>query len=76
MTRLLNLLGVITVIAAIVIGLLQLDLPHSGRVAVISVSDLALALKMTLASKDLHVSNATHDRCKSRLDWHVHLQHM
>ena len=49
MTRLLNLLGVITVVAAIVIGLLQLDLPHSGRVAVISVSALALALGMNLA---------------------------
>lgn len=47
MTRLLNLLGVITVIAAIVLGLLQLDLPHSGRVAVISVS--ALAFEMDLA---------------------------
>ena len=58
MTRLLNLLGVITVIAAIVIGLLQLNLPHSGRVAVISVS--ALAIEMDLASEDLHVSEATH----------------
>ena len=41
MTRLLNFLGVITVIAAIVIGLLQLDLPQSGRIAVISVNATA-----------------------------------
>lgn len=37
MTRLLNFLGVVTVIAAIVVGLYQLDLPDSGRVAVLSV---------------------------------------
>ena len=43
MTRLLNCLGIASVIAAIVIGLLQLDLPYTGRVAVISVRTRTLS---------------------------------
>ena len=43
MTRLLNCLGIASVIAAIVIGLLQLDLPYTARVAVISVRTRTLS---------------------------------
>ena len=43
MTRLLNCLGIASVIAAIVIGLLQRDLPYTGRVAVISVRTRTLS---------------------------------